>query len=91
MTDFQPGTLWQRVVETSRLALRDGALRPIATSFQFLEDGGVRFLVRVVEHLRDKPRSEGAPSHPMAARAIRSCRTMRPCSSPMSAPNTCAC
>jgi sulfate adenylyltransferase (ADP) / ATP adenylyltransferase len=60
MTDFQPGTLWQRVVETSRLALRDGALRPIATSFQFLEDGGVRFLVRVVEHLRDKPLSEEA-------------------------------
>lgn len=60
MTDFQPGTLWQRVVETSRVALRDGALRPIATSFQFMEDGGVRFLVRVVEHLRDKPLSEEA-------------------------------
>ncbi|MCL4201113.1 MAG: hypothetical protein KJ000_01370 [Pirellulaceae bacterium] len=58
MADFQPGTLWQRVTDTSRRALRDAALKPIATSFQFVEDGGIRFLVRVVEHLANKPRRE---------------------------------
>jgi ATP adenylyltransferase len=47
--------LWERVVETSRLALESGTLKPIPTSFTFLEDGGVRFLVRVVQHLANKP------------------------------------
>jgi ATP adenylyltransferase len=60
MSDFSPGTLWERVVATSRRALRAGALMPIPTSFEFIPDGGIRFLVRVVARLNDKPRREGA-------------------------------
>jgi sulfate adenylyltransferase (ADP) / ATP adenylyltransferase len=52
---YQLGMLWERVVETSRIALELGALQPIPTSFEFLEDGGVRFLIRMVEHLANKP------------------------------------
>jgi sulfate adenylyltransferase (ADP) / ATP adenylyltransferase len=58
MGQYRPGTLWDRVVETSRRALRQEAMRPIPTSFEYLEDGGVRFLVRVVQHLAEKPRSD---------------------------------
>ncbi len=60
MSDFLPGTLWQRVVETSQIALRNGDLLPIRTAFEFLEDAEVRFLVRIVESLARKP--QGARS-----------------------------
>ena len=43
------GSLRRKVIETSERALRRGALQPIATRVQRLEDGGVRFLVRIVE------------------------------------------
>ncbi|TVS12879.1 MAG: phosphorylase [Planctomycetaceae bacterium] len=54
-TDFQRGTLWTRVVETQQRAIDQAALRPIPTSFEILQDGQVSFLIRVVQHLADKP------------------------------------
>ncbi len=52
---FQAGTLLERVRATSAAALRSNALEPIETSSDYLEDRGIRFLVRVVSSLRHKP------------------------------------
>ncbi|MCH5377045.1 MAG: phosphorylase, partial [Planctomycetes bacterium] len=64
MSVFPPGTLWQCVERTSQSALRQGALQPIRTEFEFLEDGGIRFFVRVVENLERKARDNKSDSRP---------------------------
>lgn len=53
---FRPGTLFELVRERSAEAERSGALRSIRTSFELVEDRetGVRFTVRLVEHLGKK-------------------------------------
>ena len=50
-----PGTLLERIRSTSAAALRTRALEPIRTRSDYLEDRGIRFLVRVVSSLRRKP------------------------------------
>ncbi len=69
-----PGTLWLRVRAQTAHALQCGALQPIPTDYVFVEHGGVRFLVRVVEQLTRKDRAlhqqrqaeavSGAPVNP---------------------------
>jgi sulfate adenylyltransferase (ADP) / ATP adenylyltransferase len=49
-----PGTLADRLAATGEKALALGALQPIATRQAAVEDGGVRFLVRVVDSLMRK-------------------------------------
>ena len=51
---LRPGTLWDAVVERTAAALASGALQPIETRSEILEDGGVRFLTRVVRNLERK-------------------------------------
>lgn len=51
---FKPGTLWQSVVDVTERALSTGALLSIPTDFDFIDDGGVRFLVRVLSSLERK-------------------------------------
>jgi ATP adenylyltransferase len=51
---LEPGTLWQKAVEASSHALACGALQPIATSYEFIEQQGLRFLVRTLPHLARK-------------------------------------
>lgn len=51
---FTPGGLWGAIVERSRTALASGALHPIATETQTIEDHGVRFEIRVVSSLARK-------------------------------------
>jgi ATP adenylyltransferase len=58
--------LWSTIVERTARALASGALVPIHTEVEHVEDGGVRFLVRVVSSLERKaraakPASEGGP------------------------------
>lgn len=53
---FPPWTLWDRLLTVTQRAWQRGALQPIPTDFQYLEDGGIRFLVRVVRQLASKPR-----------------------------------
>jgi ATP adenylyltransferase len=65
---FPPGTLWARVQTATRRALDSGALQPIPTDFEHLEDGGIRFLVRILRHLARKPRAEAPAPSPAAAR-----------------------
>lgn len=49
-----PGTLGTKLADRTRAALESGALRPIATVPEFVEQGGLRFLVRRVESLARK-------------------------------------
>jgi ATP adenylyltransferase len=53
-------TLRRRLEEVSRRALLSGALEPVATRSTFLEDGGVRFVVRIVERIERKKASQEA-------------------------------
>ena len=51
---FEEGTLWNRILKTTREALNCGALKPIKTEGRVMADDGVDFLVRVVESLARK-------------------------------------
>lgn len=51
---LQPGTLWKRVVNSTVHALECGALLSIPTNFEFVEQDGVKFLVRVLANLERK-------------------------------------
>jgi ATP adenylyltransferase len=51
---LEKGNLWRSLVRTTEHALRSGALRSFPTVHAFLEDGGVRFFVRVMASLREK-------------------------------------
>jgi ATP adenylyltransferase len=51
---LEKGTLWHRLVRTKEHALASGALRSFPTNHAFIEDGGVRFFVRVLASLREK-------------------------------------
>jgi len=62
-----PCPLWNQVLETTQRALRAGALQPIPTACQFVEDGGVHFLVRVVDNLGRKERDRAAAANPSSA------------------------
>ncbi len=60
---FRKGTLWDALVRTTGHALAIKALLPVPTDHAFIEDGGVRFFVRVLARLRQKDearRNQGA-------------------------------
>jgi ATP adenylyltransferase len=48
---LKPGTLWETMRQRTDYALRCGALQPIPTSYEFVEQNGIRFLVRIVSNL----------------------------------------
>jgi ATP adenylyltransferase len=52
--DFKPGTLWNAIVERSASARRAGALQPIGTNLERIEEGGIRFVVAVRAALHRK-------------------------------------
>jgi ATP adenylyltransferase len=43
--------LWKRLVEQTEYALKCGALQSIPTSYEFVEQGGICFLVRILANL----------------------------------------
>ncbi|HLO83628.1 MAG TPA: phosphorylase [Nostocaceae cyanobacterium] len=49
-----PGTLWESVKKTTEQALKCGALQSIPTSFEFVEQDGVNFLVRILANIDRK-------------------------------------
>lgn len=51
---LEKGTFWRSVVRTTEHALASGALRTFPTNHAFIDDGGVRFFVRVLASLREK-------------------------------------
>ncbi len=46
-----PGVLWQRTIEQTRHAIACGALRSMPTTYEFVEQNGVDFLVRITTNL----------------------------------------
>ncbi len=54
MLRLAPGSLWEAVTRTTRSALSAGALEPLTTTTSYVEDGGIRFLVRVLSSLERK-------------------------------------
>jgi len=52
--NYEPGTLWTRLTEQTEHAQRCGALQPIATQWEFVEQGGINFLVRILPNLARK-------------------------------------
>ncbi len=62
-------TLWQDILRTTEQALATGALHSIPTHQEFIDDGGVRFFVRVLAGLRRK--AEARKEQDAAARAGR--------------------
>lgn len=57
---IEPGSLWHRIVDCSHDASRQQAIFPIPTTPAFLEQQGIRFLVRVVGNLERKDRARGS-------------------------------
>ncbi len=51
---LKPGTLWQQVVARTSHALKCGALLTIPTDYEFVEQNGVKFLVRILSNLDRK-------------------------------------
>ncbi len=55
---LQPGTLWTSVINSTEHALECGALLSIPTNFEFVEQDGVEFLVRVLANLERKEKAK---------------------------------
>lgn len=55
---LESGTLWAKVTETTEHALSCGALQPILTECQWIEQDGVNFLVRVLPNLARKEKAK---------------------------------
>lgn len=51
---FEKGTLWQSIIDKTGHALGAGAQHPISTEYEFIEDNGVHFFVRVLSSLARK-------------------------------------
>ncbi|HZG38485.1 MAG TPA: phosphorylase, partial [Nodosilinea sp.] len=53
-----PGDLWSKIQQQSYHALGCGALQPIDTRYEFVEQGGMRFLVRILANLTRKEKAD---------------------------------
>jgi len=53
-SQFQTETLWPKIQQTFARAMTVGALQPIPTDYEWIEQDGVQFLVRIVDSLRRK-------------------------------------
>ncbi|MEJ2230775.1 MAG: hypothetical protein P8X46_06310, partial [Nitrospirales bacterium] len=57
---FEPGTLRAKVQARTVDALESGAIHTIPTDFEFVEQGGVNFLIRIVSNLARKVQAKAA-------------------------------
>ncbi|WP_035985828.1 ATP adenylyltransferase family protein [Leptolyngbya sp. KIOST-1] len=55
-----PGDLWSKIQRQTDHALACGALQPIDTRYEFVEQGGMRFLVRILANLVRKEKADRA-------------------------------
>lgn len=53
-TNFVPGTLWERVTRRVLEAIASGALHSLPTTYEFIEQDGVRFVVRMLANIERK-------------------------------------
>ncbi|MBD2113007.1 MULTISPECIES: ATP adenylyltransferase family protein [Cyanophyceae] len=56
--ELAPGALWSKIQQQTRHAQSCGALQPIDTRYEFLEQGGMRFLVRILANLARKEKAD---------------------------------
>ena len=63
---MERGTLWDRILTTSEQAVRTGALLRFPTSASFIEEGGIRYFVRVLEALKQKDEAKKEQQAPAA-------------------------
>jgi ATP adenylyltransferase len=56
---LEKDTLWQKVLQATKHALSVGAQIPIRTEYEFIEDSGIRFFVRILKslHMKDEARN----------------------------------
>jgi ATP adenylyltransferase len=66
-TSRAPGNLAERIASVSAAALASGALLPIPTSYEFVEERGVRFFVRMLASLQRKDDQRAAQRESAAA------------------------
>ncbi len=57
------GTLLERLTSTTSHAISTGALLPVPTDYTFIEDGGVRFFVRILASLSRKDEARKKQEH----------------------------
>lgn len=48
---FDPKSLWKKVVDQTQYALQCGTLHSLPTDYEFVEEGGINFLVRILANL----------------------------------------
>jgi ATP adenylyltransferase len=56
----ETGTLWDEICTVTSRAMRSGDLQPIATRCEYIEDAGVRFLVRIAQNVARKRNAQTA-------------------------------
>lgn len=56
--ELAPGALWSKIQQQTRHAQLCGALQPIDTRYEFVEQGGMRFLVRILANLARKEKAD---------------------------------
>lgn len=55
---LEPGTLWHKLKQQTHYALNCGALQPIPTQYQLLQQDNVQFLVRILSNLVRKDKAK---------------------------------
>jgi ATP adenylyltransferase len=55
---LESGKLWHNIVKRTQAALACGSLQPIATKYEWLEEAGVNFLVRIIDNLVRKDQAK---------------------------------
>jgi sulfate adenylyltransferase (ADP) / ATP adenylyltransferase len=58
LSTINSGTLWQRIQEQTHYALQCSALQPLLTEYEFIEDHGIQFLVRILSNLDRKEQAQ---------------------------------
>ena len=63
---WQTGVLWQRLKDRTAHGMATGALQPVETTFEHIEDAGIRFVVRVLANLtrKEKARAQQGKTNP---------------------------
>lgn len=55
---LEPDTLWEKVIQQNEYALNCGALQTIPTDYEFVKDGEINFLVRILTNLDRKEKAK---------------------------------
>ncbi|NEO31509.1 MAG: phosphorylase [Symploca sp. SIO3C6] len=64
---LEPGTLWAKIKDRTEYALGCGALQSIPTEYEFVEDNGISFLVRILSNLARKDEAKKRQEQKKAA------------------------